>query len=64
MAILTSINELIGKDVTIEVEILESHVKFTLEKMHLAYDSLRKPPHRLVASDRKGNAIFIMLKEG
>lgn len=29
----------------------------------VAYDSLRNPPHRLMVDDRKGNVVFLMLKE-
>lgn len=57
----TSINDLIGKEVTVEARIVEADRTWTMKKMRLCWDSLKKPPHRLEAYDDKGNVVFIML---
>lgn len=52
--------ESIGKEVTVKIDI---NGKVFIRKMHINWDSLRNPKHRIVGWDKKGNAIFIMLEK-
>ena len=54
------IDTMIRTDQEVTVKIGSETFRFT---GFVVYDSLKKPPHRLEAFDRLGNAVFIMLKE-
>jgi len=53
------LQDFVGKEVFIVVEISEADQTFT-RRLTLDWDSLKKPPNRMVLHDRKGNALFLM----
>lgn len=56
------LKDFINKEVFVVIEISDADQTFT-RRLKLNWDSLKEPHERLVAHDKKGNAVFIMLEE-